>query len=244
MIKVLHKALNILEYLGSHPDGDTLSAIAAHIGEKPTTTSNIVQVLAGRNYLERVDGRWKLGVSTYLLTGSMLDYDRALTGIAQPILNVLAAETEASAVLSVWRQNERYVLLRSADPSAVTVNRAYPEATEVYRTATGMMLLACQSDEVIGDYIAAHGVPGLESPSENAVASFRAVLSLCRERGYYVREKESIYEAAAPIRDPDGQMRTAVGIFLPLFRVKDKNALIASLLDATGRLERGLAARR
>ena len=240
MIKVLHKALNILEYLSRYPDGQTLSAIAAHIGEKPTTTSNIVQVLAGRNYLERTDGRWKLGVSAYLLTGSAVDYDRALCSLAEPILRVLADDTEASVVLSVWRGSERYVLLRIADESAVTVNRAYPLATEVYSTATGMMLLACQPREIIDAYIEANGLPGIAEPADKAVAAFLATLALSRERGYYIREKESIFEAAAPLHEADGSVRTAVGIFLPQFRAGEREKLVGKLIEVTHTLEKAM----
>ena len=237
MIKVLHKALNILEFLSRYPEGQTLTAIADAIGEKTTTASNIVQVLAKRNYLERQNGRWKLGVSAYMLTGSAPDYDRALCVTAEPILRELAAAAEATAVLSLWRGHERYVLLRIADDSAVTVNKSYPEATEVYGTATGMLLLAAQPDEVIDAYIAEHGVPGIAEPSENAVAAFRTVLSLSVEKGSYIREKESIFEAAAPVRDPDGTVRTAVGIFLPLFRAENREHLVKLLKDATAKLE-------
>ena len=60
MIKVIHKALNILEYLARHEEGVSLSAIAAHIEERTTTTSNIVKDLSDRGYLERVNGKWKL----------------------------------------------------------------------------------------------------------------------------------------------------------------------------------------
>ena len=237
MIKVLHKALNILEYLSRCPDGQTLTNIAAQIGEKPTTTSNIVQVLAGRNYLERADGRWKLGVSAYLLTGSTNDYDRALCTLAGPILGELAAATEASVVLSVWRGSERYVLLRIADKSAVTVNRAYPEAREIYNTATGMMLLAEQPPEIIDTHIKGNGIPGIENPAEKAIAAFLATLALTRERGSYIREKENIFEAAAPLHDADGSVRTAVGIFLPQFRAGDREKLVAALIEATAQLE-------
>ncbi len=240
MIKVLHKALNILEYLSRNPEGKTLSDIAAHIGEKTTTASNIVQVLAKRNYLERRSGRWKLGVNAYMLTGSAADYDKALCVAAEPILRELAAETEAEVILSVWRGSERYVLLRIADRSSVTVNRSYPEAKEIYRTATGMMLLAEQDDDVIEAHIEANGLPDIEVPSQTAVNTFRAALTLCREKGYYIREKESVFEAAAPISEPGGQVRTAVGIFLPLFRADDKTKLITALLRSTEKLEKRL----
>ena len=59
MIKVLHKALNILEYISGFPEGQTLTAIANAIGEKNTTTSNIIHVLAERNYLERCSNGYR-----------------------------------------------------------------------------------------------------------------------------------------------------------------------------------------
>ncbi|MBQ4354431.1 MAG: helix-turn-helix domain-containing protein [Clostridia bacterium] len=243
MIKVIHKSLNILEFLSSKPEGETLSAIASAIGEKPTTVSNIVQVLAKRNYLERVNGRWKLGVSAYMLTGSTMDYDKVLLTRAKPILERLAAETEASAVLSVWRGQERYVLLRVMDQSAVTVNHRYPEAKEIYRTATGMLLLSEQPSDVIEAHIAENGIPGTENPSDEEIAAFLEELQAHRTAGYYTREKESIYEAAASIRDSGGAVRTAVGIFLPLFRANDKPALTAALLCAARELESGTESR-
>ncbi len=237
MIKVLHKSLNVLEFIARHPEGQTLSAVAAAIGEKATTTSNIVQVLAKRNYLERVDGKWKLGISAYMLTGSTWDYDQVICRKAEPLLRTLAAETKASAVLSVWRGNERYVLLRIADDSTVTVNREYPEARNVYRTATGMVLLAAQEDRVIRDHIAQNGIPNLPQPSEQEIDRFREELESCRQQGYYVREKDGIFEAAAPLGEGEGQIRTAVGIFLPQFRLEDREALISALLKATAELE-------
>ncbi len=243
MIKVIHKALNILEYLARREDGDTLSAIAAHIGEQATTTSNIVQDLASRGYLERVNGKWKLGIGAYMLTGSARDYDRILCSIAEPILHRLAAQTEAQAVLSVWRGHERYVLLRASDDSAVTVNRSYPEAKQVYSTATGMMLLAGQDAAVIDAYIAENGIPGIAAPSEAAAASFRAALELHRRTGCYLREKKDIFEAAVAVHDAGGNLCAAIGIFLPLFRAENKEALIRSLRGAAEELQSGIASR-
>ncbi|MBO5220944.1 MAG: helix-turn-helix domain-containing protein [Clostridia bacterium] len=243
MIKVLHKALNVLEFVSRHKEGQSLSAIAAAIGEKPTTTSNIVQVLARRSYLERVEGKWKLGIKAYMLTGSSADYDRSVCLCAEPLLRDLADETQASAVLSVWRGQERYVLFRVADGSPVTVNGEYPESKSIYGTATGILLLAAQEEAVIVGHISEHGVPGNPTPTAEQIATFRARLDLCRQQGYYYREKEGIFEAAAPVRDASGGVRTAVGIFLPLFRVSDRASLIASLLRTTEALEKTLHGR-
>lgn len=240
MIKVLHKALNILEFVSRDPEGQPLSAIAAAIGEKPTTTSNIVQVLAKRNYLERAGGKWRLGINAYLLTGSASDYDQTVCRRAEPLLRALAEETKTSAVLSVWRGNERYVLLRITDGSPVTVNRKYPEAREIYQTATGILLLSAQSPEIVAAQMANHGIPGNPAPSAEETEEFLRTLERCRMQGYYYRETEDVFEAAAPVRDSAGEIRTAVGIFLPRFRMTDRERTVATLLNATEALEAAL----
>ena len=240
MIKVLHKALNILEFVARHKEGVSLTAIAEKIGEKTTTTSNIVQVLAKRNYLERKYGKWTLGISAYLITGSTVDYDRALCSIAEPILRSLATKTAATAVLSLWRGGERFVLLRIADSSAITVNRAYMEEKEVYTKATGMVLLSYQDERVIDSYIDANGIPGIKEPSQSAVGSFKESLSLIRRRGYYTREHEQVYASAAPVKDMNENVSIAVGIYLPQFRITDKGILTEALLSASKQLEKNL----
>ena len=237
MIKVLHKALNVLETVSRNPEGEPLSVIAAAIGEKTTTTSNIIRVLAARNYLEKENGRWKLGFAAFLLTGSLGKYD-GFCRRAEPFLRNLARSTEASAVLSAWREGERYVLLRIADGSPVTVNREYPEARNVYETATGIVLLAEQGEEAILAHIRKNGVPGNSEPNGEEISNFLRVLDTCRKKGYYVRDLKSVFEAAAPVRAADGSVRTAVGIFLPLFRVGNRKTLVQALLETTDLLER------
>ncbi len=243
MIKVLNKALNILEFLAKHPEGAALSAVAESIGEKATTTSNIVKVLADRGYLERTDSGWKLGISAFVLSGNRMDYDRVLTETAGSVLASLADKTGTAAVLSVWRSGKRYVLMRIEDKSDITVNREYPDAKDVYRTATGMVLLALRDDATIAGYIAENGIPNESDPSEEAVNEFKKLLKEIRDNGYLIREKQNIFEAAAIVRDPDGMTHTAIGIFMPLFRAHDKELLKVSLLDAVRELEAKLRAR-
>ena len=173
-----------------------------------------------------------------MLTGSASDYDRAICCRAEPFLRCLAAETKTSAVLSVWRGRERYVLLRIADDSSVTVNRDYPESKEIYRTATGIVLFAFREEDMISAHIEAYGIPNNANPSDAEIEEFRKTLALCRKNGYYVREKEGIWEAAAILRDGRGELRTAVGIFLPRFRAEEPKNLISSLLETVSLLER------
>lgn len=238
MIKVLHKSLNILEYLSRHPDGASLTNIADAIGEKTTTTSNIVQVLAKRNYLERNGGRWKLGVSAYMLAGRAYNYDEVLCAAAEPILCRLAEETASAAVLSIWRNNERYVILRVADESDITVNLNYPESGKVYITVSGMILLAYQPEDVIRAYIAKHGTPDNEDPTDVEISEFCAKLSEYRKKGFCMGDDEQIFDIAAPVSSKGGIVNTAIGVFLPRFRAGDPEEIQKSLLSAAAELKK------
>ena len=58
MIKVLHKAFDILENMSAHKDRVfSLTELAEMIGEKPTTCANIVKTLCDRGYLCRAEPR-------------------------------------------------------------------------------------------------------------------------------------------------------------------------------------------
>jgi DNA-binding IclR family transcriptional regulator len=131
------------------------------------------------------------------------------------------------------------VILRVSDDSAVTVNRTYPEAHDIYRTATGILLLSEREEEVISAHIRENGIPENPTPSPWQIEEFREMLNTCRRQGYFYRETTDVFEAAAPIRDPRG-IRTAVGIFQPLFRTENKEGLVAELLKVTEALEEAL----
>lgn len=234
MIKVLHKALNLLETVARCPDGLTNSEIAAQIGEKPTTTSNIVQLLCRRGYLEKRDGRYRIGVAAYTLTGHARDYDGALCRRAGGAMERLAQETGSSVVLAVWRGDERYVLLRAADPSEITVSERVADDGQVYTTATGMVLLAHQPQETADAYMEAHGLPGTEDGADG----FRRELRRIAASRCFSRVKGQIFEAAVPVPLPTdrGGVTTAVGLYLPLFRAGDPDALSGALADCAARI--------
>lgn len=222
MIKVLHKALNIIEFLARYPGGKSLIEIAEFLGERVTTTSNIVQVLAKRNYLEKTGKLWHLGIAAYMLTTATTEYDKELCNIAEPILKKLSVITNSAVTLTVWENNERYVLLRVENESKIKKIKSLPEKGRVFKTVSGRVLLAYQSDEVIEEYIAKNSVVDGEKLTEDQLEEFKASLADIRCKGYYAREDGDKFSATVPIFDTDGSVKTAIGIYnMPLSGVQN-----------------------
>lgn len=212
MIKVLHKALNIIEFLAKYPDGKSLAEIAEAIGEKVTTTSNIVRVLAKRNYLEKAGKRWQLGIAAYMLTNATREYDKMLCDLAEPILKKLSVITGSSTVLSVWKNNERYVLLRVEDKAKIRVTKSWPEKGKVFKTLTGMTLLAYQPSDVIEEYIAKNSVVDGKKLTDEQIEEFKNILAVIKSKGYHIRDNGEGLAAAAPIFNSNGSVKIAIGL--------------------------------
>lgn len=239
MIKVLHKALNILEAVATSGDGMTLSEIAAAIDERTTTASNIVQVLYRRNYLDKLPGKngYRLGSASRMISDiDTGQYGSSLIDAASDILTKLSADTESRSVLTVWRNGERHVMLRVEDVSPVTVNVNQP-ATNLYQNATGIMLLACRDSTTIRRYIEQNGLPTQLYMRVADAEEMISRLEWIRETGVYCRDRGEIFEAAAAVGLGGGTIDAAIGIFLPSFRAGDRTVLTARLQAAARELE-------
>jgi len=238
MIKVLHKALNILETVASSDDPMTLSEITAAIDEKSTTASNIVQVLYKRNYLEKLPGKvgYKLGSAAYMLSDlNGGRYGDTLRKAAFGVLTRLTEVTEAKSVLTVWRGGDRQVLLRIEDSSPITVNDNY-KMTSVYQNATGMMMLACRDEGTVREYIEKHGLPSEHDFAVSDADDFVSKLKSIQAAGLFSRTRGEIFEAAASVRFGSGPSDTAIGLFVPSYRAGDTNELIEHLRYAANEL--------
>lgn len=241
MIKVLHKALNIIEFLAKYPNGKSLSEIAEFLGENLTTTSNIVKVLAKRNYLEKIGKRWRLGIAAYMLTSATREYNKMLCDLAEPIIKKLSVITGSLVTLSIWENNERYVLLRIGDKSKMPRSGCLPEKGKVLKTISGRVLLAYQSEEVIEEYIAKNRVVDGKIMTDEQIEEFKDSLTLIRSKGYYARENGNVFEATVPIFDADGGVKTAVGIYdMPLDDVQSVEKTVRYVQKAADEIEKAL----
>ena len=239
MIKVLHKALNILEVVAETESGMTLSEIAAAIDERTTTASNIVQVLYKRNYLEKLQGKagYRLGSAALMFADCRNgQYGSTLTNAATGILTSLSRDTESRSVLTIWRGGDRHVLVRVEDESPVTANINQGQ-TSLYHNATGVMLLACRDETTIRSYAERVGLPATSCLRTSSVEDLLNRLAWIREAGVFARDRGEIFEAAAAVNLGGGTTDAAIGIYLPSFRAGDRTKLQQRLEQAARELE-------
>ncbi len=240
MIKVLHKALDILEFISHDKDKVySLTEIANEIDEKPTTCSNIIKTLLERGYVERVGKRgYKLGIMAYSIV-NISGYDIDLVNKAKDPLKELSEKINASAVLSVLKNNRKYVLLRIESNSIIQVNSTAMDISDPYKTSTGLVLLAYQQEDVINELIIQNGLP-LDFTNKEEYLSF---LSSIRKDEYLsMTVKKEIAEVAAPIKS-NGNVVAAIGVYMPKykftpeFQKKVEESIIKTSAEISGKLE-------
>lgn len=215
MIKVLHKALDILEYISSDKNKHySLTEIAEVINEKPTTCSNILMTLLKRGYVERAGTRgYKLGIMAYKLV-NMAGYDVVLVAAAKEAMKRFSEKIGADSVLSVLKNKRKHVLIRVESKSIIKVDFSAMDISDPYLTSTGLLLLSYEEESTVKDLIRKNGIPSIFSLEEEYIC----FLSGVRNDGYLsMTIKKEIAEVAAPII-VNGNVIAAIGVYMPQYK--------------------------
>lgn len=239
MIKVLHKAFDILEYVASEKDSCSLSRIAEAIGEKPTTVSNIVQTLLKRDYLER-DGKglYRLGIRAYILAGSTPEYDSILCEISEAPLREVVKDVQADGVISVFRNRKKYIVLRILSDSLVRVSPSVYGNTNPCSTETGLVLLAYQKPDTIRQVAASCQLP----PFCKDEGELFRLLERIRKEGFFMSfSSERLRAAAAPLYC-GREVVSAIGLYQPRFEESQKadELMKTRILETANIISKGL----
>lgn len=190
MVKVLHKTLDILEFLGAAPgEQRSLEEIALATGVNRATCARIVRDLEARGYLER-RGRRKgfyLGPMAFLLPYRDI-YRPDLTDIARPILEALSEKLHTNIVLSMFHGMNRFILMQTACYLDLEFVRNYRLDTVLYDTMSGRLMLAAIDSGQREAYIRKHGMPGTSWPEIENEAHLRRALDAIGKQGYCIEQ--------------------------------------------------------
>jgi len=247
MIQVIHRALNVLELLATQPDRlVSLGEIADALGLNPATCSNILKTLAGRGYVERLDGRrgYRLGTGALQL-GGLADHDRRLVAAAEPVLRDLTARVNETSLVGVIRGNKRVTLASAACDRDLQVRSRL--VRDVYATASGRLLLAYDAPERLDCFLQQVGLPDPRLWKEaRSEADLRRELAAIRRKQLAVtRSPEHVVGLAVPVRC-GGQVVASASIYLPEARYSPsrRGELIAALRGAGDAIAERLEERR
>ncbi|MEM6845297.1 MAG: IclR family transcriptional regulator [Bacteroidota bacterium] len=243
MIQVLHRALNILEFIAQHPNREyTLSEIADHHQLNHGTCANILKTLVTRRYIEQVGHKkgYRLGAMAYHLTRNKA-YKRDLIAAADAPMQQLTQAINETSLLTIV-VNDRRITLHSVECDRDIQARGNVDRT-VYDSATGRLILAYQPEAEQVRFARTYGLPteevwsGITSETQLVQA-----LTQLRESGLSIdHTSRQIVGLAVPIYQ-QGRVEAALGVFLPELRYTDthRDEIINALRQTAAQINQNL----
>lgn len=247
MIKVLHKAIDIIELLaGKGGEPLPLGQIAAALSLHQATCANILKTLVARGLVEQVErrGSYTLGPLAYSMAG-LGPYRRDLVSAAGPVVARLAAELGESTLLASLHRGRRYILFVVEANRTLQVKTDTPYFMDVYTTATGRLLLAHSAEEDIEACIAAQGLPGMLWPAARDRKRLGSALEAIRREGIVINNDQSdLVQVALPITQA-GRVVAALGVAMPSvrFSAENKQTVMQAVLAAADDIDQALTQR-
>lgn len=220
MIKSIHRAFDIIEYLARdtsryHPLGEIAAAVELH----PATCANMLKTLAARSYVEQEGPKkgYMIGPMAYYIAGRGA-YRPDMVRIAEPLITALASEIQENVVLSLLHGDKLFMLCQASGDSILQLRRDVVLVDDVYKAVNGRLLLAYLSPDELDAFITQHGLPKDAWPEAATREQLQAILSHIRTAGCHEDVLErGVARAAFPVWE-HGRVTAALGVFAPEFR--------------------------
>ena len=231
MIQVIHRAIDILEYVANDPDRPkALGEIARDLSLNPGTCANIIKTLLTRGYLEKLDmQKGYLPGKKMNSLGSSAIYKQELIDAADEEMLKLSRKLQENVLIAILKGDSRIVVHHHVYKQMVQATTQ--EEKKAYDSSTGRLLIALQSDEFQTKFILKHGLPASNIWYEASTQKkFNACVKKIREDGYAVIGcTDQILGIAAPIYKKD-LLIAAISVYIPEFRFdEEKRQKIVSL---------------
>lgn len=175
-------------------------------------------------------GRYRLGWRIVEMNRTLFSTTGSLAG-TRPVLRQIADQLGAIVELAALHQGEVAILDRVTPASMhdTIVDGEDGERLPAYRSALGQVLLAHAGRLVIDAATGPVGSAGRPAHSAGSRSRLRPELDATRLRGYACVMSEShrgLCSVAAPIRDADGSVHTAIGVTLPALSFRRNRELL------------------
>jgi len=239
------KALRVLEEIGEHVNGLSLSEVTAIVDLDRTTTYRLLTTLLDAGYLIRSEETKK-----YRLSYKLVSVARLLLASAGPdeiireTLTKLSRQTQEAANFSVLSGYQAVIRMVSKGSHLLSVDFKVGDRSDLHCTSIGKVLLAQQSESFI-DEVLSRPLPKVASQTITDPAVLRQELAKVRERGYAVDVLEFADDmccVAAPVFGANGTLLGGINLAGPSTRFgpKRRHELAQILLKATAELSQAL----
>lgn len=233
MVRVLHRALSILECFDYENPVLSLQEISKRVELPKSTTFRLVATLAGAGYLlQRSDQRYTLSYKLLLL-GNIVHQTLDIYEVTQPIIKELAEVTGETVTFSVSTGFERICINVVESRSSLKAIALLGDRLPLLYGATGKTFLSGMSDADI-DYVwREQQDPNRKVTKKSLLEAIRSI----RKNGYAVTRNDRVQGVSAiaiPIRDATGKIRYVLAVTGPSERIDGRRKQNIDLLRKAG----------
>jgi DNA-binding IclR family transcriptional regulator len=194
LIRVLEKALDLLEAIKRHGSGMGLADLARSVSMPKPTVYRIIVTLETRGYLDRdPGGGYRMSDKLFSLQQQMPPA-QALVRIAPPIMEELANTCRETVNLGMLDGGEVVVIATVESPQSVRMTSKVGNRRCFHTTAIGKALVATLPDPAVERLIAIKGLPQLTPTSITNQKDLFAELRRIRKQGYAIDNQENELE--------------------------------------------------
>ena len=233
--QALDRALDLLEALGTRPDGCSVLELAELTGIPRPTVHRMLAAFARRGYVRMgpEPGQYRLGFKMIELGTGVLS-SLQLRQEAQAHLRRLGEATGETIHLTVLEEGE-IIYIDKVEPAAANIRMAsrIGGRMPVHCTASGKAIMSLMPEREVRRILEAHGMP---RRTPNTITDPDRLLAQLHEiRGHgvaydRVENEEGVICLAAAIRGHDGAPQGAVSLSGPAFRMTENRLAELRLL--------------
>ncbi len=242
--RMLEKALLILEYISTQPQGVTLPEICAHMQMAKSSAYSLLMTFVNMSYVKRgANGRFVIGMRPFEICSRFIENSDFFL-YSQDVLRELAAAVNETAHLAVLDGQDVVYLSKCGNTPLLQMSSSVGKRLPAHATALGKALLSGKSD---GDIRAMYPAGSMQRMTPGTITDPELLLPQLRDiraQGFaYEREESSlgIQCIAVPVRDSSGGVYLGLSLSVPIVRTRaELDQMKQPLSEARQRLERVL----
>ena len=237
MTQVLDKAFSILELLTiASPSAVKPGEVATLLNINNATCSRILKDLSNAGYVEKISREAGYAIGPRAFTFSkQVYYNTDLINTAEPHIEECARKLGVSVILAELKNNQRYILSHHNYYRNSKIKTNKFSYTDLFQTATGVLLLAYASMAERENAVKQYGLPTINIFAEVSDNSgFHKLLDKIKNKSYayYDKKENDISIYAVPVFKGE-KMVAALGVTFIGVLAQDENK--KSILEEVNR---------
>ena len=246
VVKVLEKAMRILDVYSRHENAFTLDGLTKAIGLDKSTVFRILRTMEKNGYFryDPEDGLYRLGLR-FLELGGVVYSSTSVRKSASPYLDAVARSLKATILVGVIINDEfSYIDKREGD-SILRIPSYLGAKTPPTGNFLGLTLLTFIDPSERKRLLKQYPLKKNTERTTTRLSEVQARLEDASQQGYFLKRGEffeSVIQIGVPIRGVAGNVVAALGACLQEFRALEDNCAQATqeLVDTATLISREL----